>query len=110
VFCPSLVGPCVCWRVGGTRDVPVEALFPEGREGFELGSSGWSRVLGIDAMGGAPHCDFADEGGVWVASRCSPGWLGIPSAGVISNLGGEVRDQLGSPCQVVAPDGMIMQR
>ena len=34
--CLSLVGPRICWRVGGTRDVPVEALFPEGRERFEL--------------------------------------------------------------------------
>ena len=42
-------------------DMPVEVLFPEGRERFELGSSGWSRVLGIDAVGGAPHCDFANE-------------------------------------------------
>ena len=67
--CLSLVGPRVCWRVGGTRDIPVEALFPEGRERFELGSSGWSRVLGIDAVGGPPHCDFADEGGARVASR-----------------------------------------
>jgi hypothetical protein len=41
--CLSLVGPHICWRVGGTRDVPVEALFPEDRERFELGSSGWSR-------------------------------------------------------------------
>ena len=43
--------------------MPVEALFPEGRECFELGFSGWSRVLGIDAVGGPPHCDFANEGG-----------------------------------------------
>ena len=60
VCCLSLVGPRICWRVGGTRDIPVEALFPEGRERFELGSSGWSRVLGIDAVGGPPHCDFAE--------------------------------------------------
>ena len=35
--CLSLVGPRICWRVGGTRDIPVEALFPQGRERFELG-------------------------------------------------------------------------
>jgi hypothetical protein len=51
----------------------VESLFPEGRERFELGSCGWSRVLGLDAVGGSPYCDFAHEGGVRVASRCSPG-------------------------------------
>ena len=108
--CLSFVGPRICWRVGGTRDISVEALFPEGRERFELGSSGWSRVLGIDAVGGAPHCDFAAEGGAWVTSRCSPDWLGVALAGVGLNLVGEVGDELGSLCQVVAPDGMGTQR
>jgi hypothetical protein len=59
----SVVGPCIGWRVGGMRDMPVEALFPESRERFELGSSGWSWVLGTDAVGGPPHRDFTDEGG-----------------------------------------------
>jgi hypothetical protein len=31
-------------------------------------------------------------------------------AGVVMDLFGEVGDELGSPCQVVAPDGMGMQR
>ena len=44
------------------RDISVEALFPQGRERFELGSSGWSRVFGLDAVGGSPYCDFVDEG------------------------------------------------
>jgi len=57
----SLVKPRVVWRIDGTGDVPVEALFPQGRERFELGSSGWSRVLAIDAVGGPPHCDFTNE-------------------------------------------------
>ena len=82
------------------RDVPVEALFPEGRKCFELASSGWSRVLGIDAVGGPPHCDFADEGGARVTSRWCPDWLGLALAGVVLDLGGEVGDQLGSLCQV----------
>src|SRR5215216_7906973 len=91
-------------------DMTVEMLFPEGREGFELGSSGWSRVLGIDAVGGPPHCDFADEGGAQLASRCSPDWLGVTLAGVVLDLVGEVGDQLGSLCQVGPPDGMGMDR
>jgi hypothetical protein len=62
VCCLWLVGPRICCRVGCTRDIPVEALFPEGRERFELGSSRRSRVLGIDAVGGPPHYDFANEG------------------------------------------------
>jgi hypothetical protein len=63
VCCLSFVRPCVARGIGGKGDMPVEALFPQGRERFELGSSGWSRVLGIDAVGGPPHCDFANEGG-----------------------------------------------
>ena len=108
--CLSLNDPRIGWRVGGTRDIPVEALFPEGRERFELASSsGWSRVLGIDAVGGAPHRDFADEGGAGVASRCSPGWRVVTLAGVVLDLAGEVGDQLGSFSQVGPPDGMGMQ-
>jgi hypothetical protein len=92
------------------RDIPVEVFFPQCRKRFELGSSGWSRVLGIDAVGGAPDCDFADEGAARVSFRWCPDWLGITLAGVVLDLVGEVGDQLGSPCQVVAPDGMGMER
>jgi len=45
------------------RDAAIQALFPQGRKHFELSSSGWSWILGIDAIGGLPHRDFADEGG-----------------------------------------------
>jgi hypothetical protein len=106
----SIVGPRICWRVGGTREIPVEALFPQGRERFELGSSGWSQVLGANAFGGAPHGYFADEGGARAASRWCPNWLGVTVAGVIVNLLGEIGDQLESLRQVLAPDGMLMQR
>jgi hypothetical protein len=92
----SLVGRRICCRVSDTRDSTVEALFPHGRERFELVSSGWSRVLGIDAVGGPPHCDVANEGDAGVASRWCPDWLGVTSAGVVLDLAGEVGDQLGS--------------
>ena len=95
--CVWLVGPRICGRVGGTRDIPVEALFPEGREGFELGSSGWSRVLGIDAVGGSPYCDFANQGG-GMTSSCSPGWRAVTVAELILDLVDQVDDQLGSLC------------
>jgi hypothetical protein len=107
--CVWLVGPRICGRVGGTRDIPVEALFPQGRKHFELCSSGWSRVLGIDAVGGPPHRDFANEG-VRVSSRCSPDWRAITLAGVVLDLLGEVGDQFGSLCQVGSPGGMGMER
>jgi hypothetical protein len=87
----------------------AEALFPEGLERFELASSGWSRVLGIDAVGGAPHCNVANEVGARVSSRCSPDWLCVTLAGVMLNLVGEVGDELGSLCQAGPPDGMGME-
>ena len=95
--------------MGGTSDVPVEALFPQGRKGFELGSSGWSGVLGIDAVGGPPHCNFTNEGAAQVACQWSPGRLGVTLAGVILDLVGEVCDQLGSLRQVGPPDGMGLE-
>jgi hypothetical protein len=61
--CLSLVKPCVVGRIGGGCDMPVEALFPQGRQCFELGFSCWSRVLGIDAVSGPPHGDLTKEGG-----------------------------------------------
>ena len=50
--------------------------------------------------------------------RAVLGWLpggaqtgcGVTLAGVVSDLVGEVGDQLGSLGQVVAPDGMVMER
>src|SRR5262245_28141285 len=96
--CRAAAGPRICELVDGTRNIPVEALFPQGRERFELGSSGWSPVLRIDAVGGPPHCDFADEDGAGVASRRYPDWLGLRLAGVVLDLVGEVADQLGSLC------------
>jgi hypothetical protein len=92
------------------RDVSVEALFPQGRERFELGSSGWSEVVGIDAVGGPPHGDFANECGARVAYRWGPDWRAVTLAGVILDLVGEVGGKLGSLCQVGTPDGMGMER
>lgn len=104
-----LVGPGICCGLGGTRDIPVEVLFPQGRERFESGSSGWSRVLRVNAVGGPPDSDLADECCAWVASHCSPDRPGVTLVGVIVNLVGEVGDLQGSPCQVLAPNGMVME-
>ena len=107
--CLSAVGTRICCRVGCLGDVPVEVLFPEGRERFELISSGWSQVLGIYAVGDPPQCDFADEGGARVTSWSCPDWLGVTLAGVVLYLVGEVDDKLGSLCQVAGPDGIGME-
>ena len=109
-FCVSLVGICICLRVGGMRYGPVKALFPEGRKRFELGSSGWSWVLGIDAAGGPPHCNFADEGGTRVTSRWCPRWRAVTVAGVVLDMVRQVGDQLESLCQIGPPDGMATER
>ena len=85
------------------RDIPVEALFPEGWERFELDSSGWSWVLGIDAVSGPPHCDLANQGG-GITSGCSRGWRAATVAGVVLDLVGEVCDKLGSLCEVAPPN------
>ena len=89
--------------------MPFEVLFPQGRERFELGSSGWSRVLGIDAVGGAPHSDFADKASARVTSRWRPDWLGVALAGAIPDLAGEVGDQLGALGKILAPGGMMIK-
>ena len=96
VRCLTLVGPRICCRVGGTGDLPVEALFPRSQERFELASSGRPRVLRIDAVGRPPHGDFADKCRARVTSWCSPDWHGVTSEGVIFDLVGEVGDELGS--------------
>jgi hypothetical protein len=89
------------------------ALHDGGRERFELASSssssGWSRVLGIDAVGGPPHGDFTHDGGVGAARRRPPR-LGVVLAGVSSDPIGEVGDWLGPLRQILAPNGMIMER
>ena len=72
--------------------MPAEALFPQDRGCLELGSSGWPQVLGIDAVGGSPHCDFADKCGARVTARCSPNWLGVTLTGAVLDLVGEVGD------------------
>jgi hypothetical protein len=89
--------------------LPIEVLFPEGRARFEVGSSGWSRVLGIDAVGSTPHCDFANQGG-GMTYRSSPGWRPVTLADVIFDLVREVGDTLGSLGQVGSPDGIRMER
>jgi hypothetical protein len=87
-----------------------------GRERFELGSSGWSRVLGIDAVGGPPHCDFTNEAAARVTSRWCPDWLGVTLAGMVLGPGRRGRRRVGialpgraprrdGPCSVAGMPG-----
>ena len=77
-------------QIINTGDSSVEALLPQGRGCFELDASGWSWVPLIDAVGGPPYRNFANQGGAWVTSRRGPARLGVVLAGVISKLLGEV--------------------
>jgi hypothetical protein len=96
VRCLSFLKPLVAWRIGGTGDMPVESLFPEGGGCIKLASSaGWSRILGIDAVGGSPYCDFANKCG-GMTSCCSPGRRAVTLAEVILDRVGEIGDKLGS--------------
>jgi len=74
VRCLSFLKPLVACRVGGSGDMPVELLFPQGGGCIELAASaGRSRILGIDAVGGSPYRDFADQCCARVTSCCTPG-------------------------------------
>jgi hypothetical protein len=59
----NLIFPCVCVNAAaGQGNFSVEALLPEGGHGLQLSCSGWSAVLGVDAVGGSPDLDFTEEG------------------------------------------------
>jgi hypothetical protein len=88
--CPSPLALRIPRQIIKTGDSLVEALLPQGRGCLELDASGWSWVPLIDAVGGPPYRNFANEGGAWVTSRRGPDRLGVVPAGVISNLLGEV--------------------
>jgi hypothetical protein len=90
VSCLSPLALRIPRQVIKTGDSSVDALLPQGRGCFELDASGWSWVPLIDAVGGPPYRNFANEGGAWVTSRRGPGRLGVVPAGMTSNLLGEV--------------------
>jgi hypothetical protein len=106
--CASSLALRIPRQVIKTGDSSVEVLLPQSGGCLELDASGWSRVPLIDAVGGPPYRNFANEGGAWVTSRRGPGRLGV-LAGVISNLLGEVGHESGPLCQIVTPGGMLME-
>src|SRR4029453_14949170 len=93
--CASSLALRIPRQVIKTGDSSVEVLLPQSGGCLELDASGWSRVPLIDAVGGPPYRNFANEGGAWVTSRRGPGRLvGEPG----HELGGSVerRHGLGS--------------
>jgi hypothetical protein len=93
--------------VGSTS---VEVLLPEGGSGLQLACSGGAAVVGVDANGGPPYGDFADNGNVRTTARRSPRRWRAGPVGVFSNLIGEVGDQRGALGEILAPNVMIMKR
>jgi hypothetical protein len=87
-------------------DVVVELLFPAVSGRLELGSSGWPGVAGVDAVGGPPYGDVGDEPGIRTAARGSPDGFGDVAACLVSDMGDEVGDELGSSGQVLTPFGI----
>ena len=91
-------------RVGaGMGDALLEALSPFDRISLQLFGSRGSMVVRVDAVGGPPHRDLTDEGGAQLSARRRPCRLGCFVEGVVSDVMGEVGDQVGSVGQVVTP-------
>jgi hypothetical protein len=91
---------CCGWVIASTRFLPrwLGWLAIASGVGLALSRISWTSYI------------WLLRGGARVTLRWCPDWLGVTLAGVILNLGGEVGDQLESLCQVVAPDGMVMER
>jgi hypothetical protein len=96
--------------VAGVGDAAIEMLLPFGRSGRQLIGSGGAAVVGVDANGGPPYGDFADNGNVRTTARRSPRRWRAGPVGVFSNLIGEVGDQRGALGEILAPNVMIMKR
>jgi hypothetical protein len=96
--------------VAGVADASIEMLLPFGRSGRQLFWSGGAAVVGVDAIGGPPHSDFTKEGGAQRTALRHPMGLSAVVVGVMSNVVGEVGDQLGPPPQVLPPVGVIVDR
>jgi len=73
-------------------EAAVEVVLPERGSCLQLSCSGWSWVVGVDAVGGSPHRDFTDDCEVRLAARRRPHRLGPVLAGLTSDLIGEAGD------------------
>jgi hypothetical protein len=98
IFVPAITCGCsrrALWNVttdavvAALGETSVEVVLPEGRGCLQLCCPGWSWVVGVDAVGGPPHRDFAHDGKVRAAARRRPHRLGIILAGVTSDPIGE---------------------
>jgi hypothetical protein len=96
--------------VASVGNASIEMLLPCGRSGRQLFWSGGAAVVGVNAIGGPPHCDFTNESGAQRTALRHPMGLSGVVVGVMPNMVGEVDDQLGPPSQVLPPVGVIVDR
>ena len=96
--------------VASVSDASIEMLLPSGRSIQQLFWSGGAAVMGVNAIGGPPHGDFTNESGAQRAALRHPMGLSAVVVGVMSNVVGEVGDQLRPPGQVLPPVGVIVDR
>jgi hypothetical protein len=96
--------------VAGVGDASIEMLLPFGRSGRQLFCSGGAGIVGIDAIGGPPHGDFTNESGAQRTVLLAPMGLSAVVVGVMSNVVGEVADQLRPPAQILPPVRVIIDR
>ena len=108
--CPSPLELRIPRQIMKTGDSSVEALLPQSGGCLGLDASGWSWVPLIDAVGGPPYRDFADEGGACVTSRRGPDRPFAVLAGAVSNMICEADNKLRPRRQVLTPNVMIMKR
>ena len=104
--------------VAAAGETSVEVVLPEGRSCLQLCCSGWSWVVGVDAVGGPPHGDFTNDGEVLAAARRRPIRLWAVLTGLIPDVIGKVDHQPGRPRQyqqfgdsneaLLAPAGQAM--
>ena len=83
--------------VASVDDASIEMLLPFGRSGRQLLWSGGAAVVGVDAIGGPPHGDFTNESGAQRPALRHPMGLNAVVVGMMSNVVGEVGDQLRPP-------------
>jgi hypothetical protein len=84
--------------------MPVEALFPQGRQGFRVGFLRLVAGLGYRCRWRPARLRFREPRDDVPRPRRA-----VILADLILDLVDEVSDELGSLCQVCPPDGMSME-
>jgi hypothetical protein len=82
--------------VAAAGETSVEVMLPERRSCLQLCCSGWSWVVGMDAVGGPPYGDISDDGEVRLARR-RPSRLSEDELIVVNRAGSKAPARNGPP-------------